>query len=107
MLQIETELAGRVYRNGAGRLFIADLRSPNAFLDMEVQRMRIVLSRAIVKHLPPRQRLVIVGRFLEGRPVEDVAAELGVGVKEIERLQSRAIERLRRVHELQVLAGVE
>ena len=106
MLRIEATIAGRIFVDDTGKLYITETCSPDASLDMELREMRKILSKAIVSHLPPRQRLVVVGRFLEGRSLDDVARELDVSVEEIGRLQSRAMAKLREVPELKMLAGV-
>lgn len=48
--------------------------------------------RAAVANLPERHRLVIVGYFLEGRPVEELARLLGVSQSRISQLKDYALE---------------
>ena len=103
MLQFETEVAGRVFVDGTGRLLIIDTVSPDAGIDMEAKELRTIMAQAIVQYLPPRQRLVVVERFFEGRTLDEVARELNVSTDEIGRLQARAILRLRQSPELQAL----
>lgn len=48
-----------------------------------------------VRALPPRQRAVLVGHALDGRPHEALAADLGISVPAAKALLHRARERLR------------
>ena len=49
----------------------------------------------LVQTLPPDQRRVILQRFVDGRSIREIAAELGRSEGAIKQLQFRAIENLR------------
>lgn len=50
---------------------------------------------AALKTLPPRERLLVRGRYFEGRPMEVMAEELGVSKSWASRLHARALDKLR------------
>lgn len=61
---------------------------------LEMQELRAALREAI-KQLPERQRLVIIGYFLEGRTSGELARFLGVTESRVSQLRSEAVARLR------------
>jgi RNA polymerase sigma factor (sigma-70 family) len=52
------------------------------------------LLRALAA-LPPRHRILIRGRYFEGRQLDDLAGELGISKSWASRLHRQALERLR------------
>ena len=62
--------------------------------EMESRELHAYMRDA-VSLLPERQRLVIVGYFLEGRTSQDLARFLGVTESRISQLRSEALEMLR------------
>jgi RNA polymerase sigma factor for flagellar operon FliA len=62
--------------------------------ELEFRELRAYLRDA-VKLLPERQRLVIVGYFLEGRTSQDLAQFLGVTESRVSQLRSEALEALK------------
>lgn len=73
------------------------LIDPNSIEPLEEIETRELLGylRDAVDLLPERQRLVIVGYFLEGRTSQDLARFLGVTESRISQLRSEALEMLR------------
>ncbi len=62
--------------------------------ELETRELHAYLRDAIAL-LPERQRLVIIGYFLEGRTSQDLARFLGVTESRISQIRSEAIEMLR------------
>ena len=73
---------------------IIDHRSPEPLEELENREMNAYLRDAIAL-LPERQRLVIVGYFLEGRTSQDLARFLGVTESRVSQLRSEALEMLK------------
>jgi RNA polymerase sigma factor FliA len=73
------------------------LTDPGSVEPLEELETRELLGylRDAVDLLPERQRLVIVGYFLEGRSSQDLARFLGVTESRISQLRSEALEMLR------------
>jgi RNA polymerase sigma factor FliA len=73
------------------------LTDPNCVEPLEELEARELHGylRDAVELLPERQRLVIVGYFLEGRTSQDLARFLGVTESRISQLRSEALEMLR------------
>jgi RNA polymerase sigma factor FliA len=73
------------------------LTDPNSIEPLEELETRELLGylRDAVELLPERQRLVIVGYFLEGRTSQELARFLGVTESRISQLRSEALEMLR------------
>lgn len=55
-----------------------------------IERLLHALSR-----LAPRERAVVRGRYFEGRPLDELAAELGVSKSWASRIHTRALKELR------------
>lgn len=72
--------------------------------ELEFRELRAYLRDA-VGLLPERQRLVIVGYFLEGRTSQDLARFLGVTESRVSQLRSEALAALREGIEAQYEAG--
>ena len=51
--------------------------------------------RTAVDELPPRERLLVQRHYLQGLPLKDVAAELGVSEPRVSQLHARAMTMLR------------
>lgn len=77
--------------SGEGRL--ADHAAVDPLAYVEAQE-RAELVREAVAHLPERQRMVIVGIYLEGRTSESLAKLLGVTPSRVSQLHSQALRRL-------------
>jgi RNA polymerase sigma factor FliA len=73
------------------------LTDPNSVEPLEELETRELLGylRDAVDLLPERQRLVVVGYFLEGRTSQELARFLGVTESRISQLRSEALEMLR------------
>jgi RNA polymerase sigma factor FliA len=73
------------------------LTDPNSIEPLEELEARELLGylRDAVELLPERQRLVIVGYFLEGKTSQDLARFLGVTESRISQLRSEALEMLK------------
>lgn len=73
------------------------LTDPNSVEPLEELETRELLGylRDAVELLPERQRLVVVGYFLEGRTSQELARFLGVTESRISQLRSEALEMLR------------
>ncbi len=67
---------------------------PEASLDGVLVEDRLDLARALAV-LTPKQRAVVVLRYVEDRPVADVAALLGISEGTVKRQASNAVRRLR------------
>jgi len=67
---------------------------PSAQPELDVMEHRARLYR-LVDTLPPDQRRVILGRFVEERSIREVAEELGKTEGAVKQLQLRALENLR------------
>ncbi len=72
--------------------------------ELETRELHAYLRDAIAL-LPERQRLVILGYFLEGRTSQDLARFLGVTESRISQIRSEAIQMLKEGIEAQYLAG--
>lgn len=73
---------------------ITDHRTPEPLEELEARELLGYLRDA-VELLPERQRIVIVGYFLEGRTSQDLARFLSVTESRISQLRSEALEMLR------------
>ena len=73
------------------------LTDPNSVEPLEELESRELLGylRDAVELLPERQRLVVVGYFLEGKSSQELARFLGVTESRISQLRSEALEMLR------------
>ena len=74
--------------------------------ELETRELHAYLRDAIAL-LPERQRLVIIGYFLEGRTSQDLARFLGVTESRISQIRSEAIEMLKEGIEAQYAANAE
>ena len=85
------------------------LRDRNAIEPLEELETRELYAylRDAVTLLPERQRLVIVGYFLEGRTSQDLACFLGVTESRISQLRSEGLQMLREGIEAQYRSGAE
>ena len=72
--------------------------------ELETRELHAYLRDAIAL-LPERQRLVILGYFLEGRTSQDLARFLGVTESRISQIRSEAIQMLKEGIEAQYLSG--
>ncbi len=83
------------------------LTDPSSVEPLEELEARELLGylRDAVELLPERQRLVIVGYFLEGRTSQELARFLGVTESRISQLRSEALEMLREGIEVQYGTG--
>lgn len=83
------------------------LTDPSSVEPLEELEARELLGylRDAVELLPERQRLVIVGYFLEGRTSQELARFLGVTESRISQLRSEALEMLREGIESQYVAA--
>ena len=72
--------------------------------ELETRELHAYLRDAIAL-LPERQRLVILGYFLEGRTSQDLARFLGVTESRISQIRSEAIQMLKEGIEAQYVAG--
>lgn len=84
-------LADRYKRAGREPKPLEDYQEPAVAADIERQ---VVLAHA-VDALPPDQRRVIVGRYVEQRSSKELAQEMGRSEGAIKQLQQRALEKLR------------
>ncbi|MDZ7677633.1 MAG: FliA/WhiG family RNA polymerase sigma factor [Acidimicrobiales bacterium] len=73
------------------------LSDPNSIEPLEEMETRELLGylRDAVELLPERQRLVVVGYFLEGKSSQELARFLGVTESRISQLRSEALDMLR------------
>jgi RNA polymerase sigma factor for flagellar operon FliA len=85
---------------------ITDHRTPEPLEELEARELRGYLRDA-VELLPERQRLVIVGYFLEGRTSQELARFLSVTESRISQLRSEALEMLRQGIESQYETGAD
>ncbi|OIQ81323.1 RNA polymerase sigma factor FliA [mine drainage metagenome] len=60
-----------------------------------LRRERVGYLRAAIAALPERLRLVVEKYFLDGQPMADIAAELGVGESRVSQLRAEALVLLR------------
>ena len=74
--------------------------------ELETRELHAYLRDAIAL-LPERQRLVIIGYFLEGRTSQDLARFLGVTESRISQIRSEAIQMLKEGIEAQYVANEE
>lgn len=72
--------------------------------ELETRELHAYLRDAIAL-LPERQRLVIIGYFLEGRTSQDLARFLGVTESRISQIRSEAIQMLKEGIEVQYVAA--
>ena len=72
--------------------------------ELETRELHAYLRDAIAL-LPERQRLVIIGYFLEGRSSQDLARFLGVTESRISQIRSEAIQMLKEGIEAQYVSG--
>lgn len=91
-------LEHEVHDEGEDDLTLVDvLADPSALEPLEELEKRELHAyvRDAVQLLPERQRLVVVGYFLEGRTSQDLARFLGVTESRISQLRSEALEMLK------------
>jgi RNA polymerase sigma-70 factor, ECF subfamily len=75
---------------------LADLESPEARADDDlIHRNDLALLRRAVDALPPKERLAVILREVEGMPTDEVATALGSTVTTVRVQISRARARLR------------
>lgn len=82
---------------------VADLLAdagPEPAVELEDRELKAYLREAVAC-LPERQRLIILGYFIEGRTSEDLARFLGVTESRISQMRTEALESLRRGIETQ------
>jgi RNA polymerase sigma factor for flagellar operon FliA len=72
--------------------------------ELETRELHAYLRDAIAL-LPERQRMVIIGYFLEGRTSQDLARFLGVTESRISQIRSEAVQMLKDGIEAQYLSG--
>jgi RNA polymerase sigma-70 factor, ECF subfamily len=65
------------------------------FSEVSHEIERSLTLAELVKSLPPEQRVVIVGRFMEEKSIREVARELRRSEGAVKQLQLRALETLR------------
>lgn len=63
--------------------------------DVLLRRERVGYLRAAIAALPERLRMVVERYFLDGQPMADIAAELGVGESRVSQLRAEALVLLR------------
>lgn len=63
--------------------------------DVLLRRERVGYLRASIAALPDRLRLVVERYFLDGQPMAEIAAELGVGESRVSQLRAEALVLLR------------
>ena len=73
---------------------IADTSTGDPTEGLEEAELREYI-RSALHLLPERQRVVIVGYFLEGRPMDELGALLGVTQSRISQIKDAAIQRMR------------
>lgn len=73
---------------------IASLDSEDPLSDLEANEMKAYL-RSALDLLPPRHRAVVVGYFLEDRPMDELGALLGVTQSRISQIKDDALRRIR------------
>lgn len=73
---------------------VADRTIPTAEEVLENRELHGYL-RAALDSLPERLRLIVVGHYLEGRPLDELAVTLGVTPSRVSQLRSHAIDVLR------------
>lgn len=101
-----TELQGKVRRGvvialdrvaGESRATVGDLVADEAddpVAGIEAEELRAYL-RSAIHLLPPRHRVVVIGYFLEGRPMDELGALLGVTQSRISQIKDDAVARIR------------
>ena len=77
-----------------GSSVVQDFTDDNALSVQPDTERRAMLSQ-LVEMLPSDQRLVIVRRFIDQKPIREIAEELGRSEGAIKQLQFRALETLR------------
>jgi RNA polymerase sigma factor for flagellar operon FliA len=83
---------GGADENMLDSLLPAEMRTPESEI---LERERLSYLRDAVECLPERLRAVIVGYFLEDRPMAEIAAELGVTESRISQMRAEAVTLLR------------
>ena len=73
-------------------LEVADAPDPDELVDTHRSWQSV---HAAIELLPPRERLLVQMHYLQGRPLKDVAAELGVSEPRVSQLHARAMTMLR------------
>ncbi len=73
---------------------VADDSTEDPTEGMEQREMKAYI-RSAVHLLPERHRLVVVGYFLEGRPMDELGALLGVTQSRISQIKDDALRRIR------------
>jgi RNA polymerase sigma-70 factor (ECF subfamily) len=75
-------------------------QSPEAaYLDEERQRHAAHLTAALLDQLNPRYRLAVTLRFLDGKPREACAAEMGVTLGNFDVILFRALQRMKALYD--------
>ena len=78
---------------------VADPVDPIAEAEDRIQNEQLhnMLERAL-NILTDRQRQVIIGRFYEGKTLEELSAEMGVNFQRVRQIQQEALRRIRNSH---------
>jgi len=89
-LRAEKSLLGRLRRlfSGAGR---AEERSPQVMLEL---RETAALATRALASLPPRQRVVVCMKLLDGASQKEIATALAISEASVSRLLARARKRI-------------
>ena len=82
--------------DGAATLgdMVADHRAEDPLENLEERELQAYI-RSAVHLLPERHKIVIVGYFLEGRPMDELGALLGVTQSRISQIKDDALRRMR------------
>ncbi len=90
--------------DAAGALEVPD--DATAAQEAETERLRDLADRlgSALEALPPREAFVVRSVSLEGRPVREVAREMGLTPSRVRQLRASALERLREAPPLAGLA---
>lgn len=93
LLGIAAKLLASRWRSNLAQVEVSTDALAEAGIDDDIER-RTMLTR-LVESLPPDQRLVIEGRFVEQRSISDIATQLGRSEGAVKQLQFRALQTLR------------
>ena len=77
-----------------GDTIAADPDTTDPLEGLEDRELRAYI-RSAIHLLPPRHRVVVIGYFLEGRPMDELGALLGVTQSRISQIKDDALRRIR------------
>ncbi len=95
-IQTPVSLQEPAYNDDSDNIYIMDQISDNKNMENEWAE-NLSLAEAM-KHLNPREKMIVTKRFFDGRTQMEVAEEIGISQAQVSRLEKSAIERIKKCY---------